>query len=82
MYENFILGKGVLDNIYLGKLNKTKTMWLNKRDITNNFLQVVLERFYNEDDETIITSNSGKKYVLTCREIVDEETTNENKENK
>jgi hypothetical protein len=71
MYDDFVLGMGCLDNIYLGKLNKDKTMWLNKRDITNNFFQVVLERF--NGCETEIVSSSGKRYLLTCQEIVDED---------
>jgi len=75
MHEDLYLGKGCLsDNIYIGKLNKDKTEWLSKRDITNNFLQVVIER-WNGYQEEIIDGN-GKKYLISCREIV------ENKEDK
>jgi hypothetical protein len=70
MYDNLVLGKGSLtDNIYIGTLNKAKTHWIHKKDITNNFLQVVLERFNGYEE---ILSDGKKKYKIRCEEVKEE----------
>jgi hypothetical protein len=70
MYDNLVLGKGITDNVYIGTLNKIKTRWIHKRDITNMFLQTVLERWNGYEEEII--GGDGKRYLISCREIVED----------
>lgn len=64
MYDNLVLGKGSLtDNIYIG------TLKLNKRDITQDFLKVAIERWNGYKE---IIQVGDKKYEIYCREIKEE----------
>lgn len=61
---------GLSDNIYAGKLSKDGTKWLEKKDVTNDFLGAVVARWAGKTQT--ITSSKGEKYVLTLA-IVDTE---------
>ena len=62
------LAKGVItDNVYVGKLNKKGDSWLNKVDITNDFITAVLERWSGYSEEII--RGDGKKFRISVKEI-------------
>ncbi len=62
------VAKGSLsDRIYAGKLAKNNIEWLQKKDITNDFLSAVIERFAGFTEK--ITSSDGKTYRISVREI-------------
>jgi hypothetical protein len=74
MYENLKLGVSPLTgNVFLGKVKKKKKPdqkyeeWCDgKRDITNNFIQCVLDKF-EPNTETGITVNGEPKYkIIVC----------------
>jgi len=70
MYDNLKIGFSPLTGkVYLGKtLKSDPNMWSEgKRDITNNFLQVVLNKF-EPGTETGITDGK-KQYFITVREV-------------
>lgn len=70
MYDNLVLGKGSLtDRVYVGTLNKAKNHWIHKRDITSDFLQVVIERFNGYEE---IITDGVKQYKITCEEVKEE----------
>lgn len=71
MYEKLILGYSpISENIYLGKINPKKpNEWQgDKKDITNNFIQVMLQKF-EPGTETEITVNGEVKYVVRVIEL-------------
>lgn len=62
------LAKGMItDQVYVGKLNKKGTEWLNKVDITNDFITAVLERWSGYSEEII--RGDGKKFKISVKEI-------------
>ena len=65
--ENVKLGHSELtDNIYAGKLNKAMNKWLQKVDVTNQFLDCVIKRWENKK-ETITCGSS--QWEITCKKI-------------
>ena len=57
---------GITDNVYVGRVNKVGTEWIDKQDITNDFLACVIDKFV--DNETTITSGTGEKFsVIVAR---------------
>lgn len=67
MYDNLVLGKGSLtDKVYVGTLNKAKDRWIHKRDITSDFLRVVIERFNGYEE---IITDGIKNYKIRCEEV-------------
>ncbi len=54
------------DNIYLGVLNKAKNIWKYKRDVTNGFLQCVIQRWENQ---TEIIKSGSDEWEVTVRKI-------------
>lgn len=66
-----VLGYSPLtEHIYLGKVNKKRpNEWLGeKRDMTSNFIQVLLQKF-EPGTESTITVGGKPKYTITVREI-------------
>lgn len=52
----------ITDKIYLGKQNKAKRMWVGeKKDITENFLDVMFEYLSLDDVREIVTENDNEK---------------------
>ena len=71
MYEKLQIGYSPLSgNIYLGRTNPKKpNEWIgDKKDITNNFLQVLTQKF-EPGTETDITVNGKPKYKVRVTEI-------------
>jgi hypothetical protein len=63
------IGCGVFGNIYAGKLNKEKTMWLDgKQDVTDEATSAVAESLLIKN-ESFEFEAKGKKYLLTVKEI-------------
>ena len=61
--ENLTLGASPLsDEIYLGTLNKNKTMWKSKRNITDIFMHIVIARFLGHEEE--VEDGEGLTYFL------------------
>lgn len=66
--EDIRLAKGALnDAIYAGKLNAKGDAWLQKVDVTNDFIAAVIDRWCGYK-ETIIDGN-GHKYEITVKRI-------------
>lgn len=66
-----VLGYSPLtERVYLGKVNKKKrNEWSGKkRDVTSNFIQVLLQKFTPGTDCTI-TVNGKPKYSVQIKEI-------------
>ncbi len=55
------------DEVYVGIKEKNKDEWKHKVNLTNNFIGCVIQR-WNGFKQTI-TSETGKKYVITVEEI-------------
>lgn len=69
---NVRIGKSVIsDTIYAGYLNKEGTMWKgNKKDITNDFLSVTIERWNGYSEIIEKHGKDGvKKYQIIVKEI-------------
>jgi len=56
---------GLSDNIYAGRLSKDGTEWLDKKDVTNDFLAAVVDRWAGSSQ--VITGSNAKKYTLTLK---------------
>ncbi len=70
MYDNLILGFSPLTGkIYLGRPCKNKpNQWAgDKKDITSNFLEVMLQKF-DPGTETVLIGTNGSKYKVTVQE--------------
>lgn len=67
MANELVLGiSPMTEKIYLGKLNKAKTMWLaGKKDITNNFLDVLFQYLTLNDVREIVMENESTKKLTT-----------------
>lgn len=58
---------GITDNVYVGRVNKTGNQWLDKQDVTNDFLACVIDKFLG--NETTITSSSGEQYIVVVERV-------------
>jgi len=68
--DNIRLGHSKLtDNIFAGYLAKDGKTWSKKKDITNDFIGAVIDRFAGYK-ETISVSD-GRKFEITVKEIKD-----------
>ena len=66
--KNLRLGLGgITDNVYVGRVNKAGTEWLDKQDVTSDFLACVIDSFLG--NETTITSSTGEKFSVVVRKI-------------
>lgn len=57
--------------IYAGTLNKNKTMWTNKSDVTGEAFEAVAQ-YCIEHDEALEFDYEGKRYRLAVNEIIEE----------
>lgn len=53
---------GLTDNVYVGILNKGSKTWARKKDITNDFIKAVLDRFHGY--KTTIKDSKGTLYEI------------------
>ena len=63
------VGCGVF-GIYAGTLNKNKTMWQNKSEVTDEAVSAVAQ-FLLQEDESMVFEYHGKKYRLCVVEEPD-----------
>ena len=71
MYEKLELGfSPMTERIYLGRTNpKKRHEWAGeKRDMTSNFIAVMLQKF-EPNTETTLTVDGVKTYTITVKEI-------------
>lgn len=59
---NYHVGCGIT-SIFAGTLNKNKTMWLNKSDVTEEAVCAVAQ-FLLEHEQTLVFDYQGKHYRL------------------
>jgi len=67
---NFTIGKSHREGpVFLGKLSKDRKRWLSRKEITDEFLELIIA--YVGEDRTIdIEDGSGKKlYEITVKKI-------------
>lgn len=64
--KNLRLAKSAItDNVFAGYVNKDGATWNRKKDVTNDFLKAVIDR-WDGFEEDIITP-TGKKYTVSVR---------------
>jgi len=56
--------------IYAGTLNKSKTMWLNKTECTDEAMSAVAQ-YILENDKAMKFGYNGKTYRLEVNEVTD-----------
>lgn len=65
--EEITLGHSPLtDSIYAGRLNKAGDKWLDKKDVTNEFIDCVIKRW---EGHTENISQGDKKWEITVKRI-------------
>ncbi len=68
--SQFTIGQACLDEnkIYLGKLDKKGRTWLHKKDITNEFLHLMIS-YIGENKMMPVVSNGVTKYEIICKKV-------------
>ena len=72
--SEYHVGCGIL-GIYAGRLNKSKTLWLNKSDVTDEAISAVALYLLTEEKEMIFKFNN-EEYVLRVTKKEGEEKDN------
>lgn len=66
--ENIRIAKGgISDRVYAGYLNKDLRTWRQKKDVTDDFITAVIDRWCGYAET--FTSSNGKKYEIAVKEI-------------
>ncbi len=66
--KNIRICKSAIDDtVYAGYIAKDGLGWKQKKDVTNDFLGAVIDRW--NGFEEVITSSDGKQYKTTVQEI-------------
>ena len=68
--DQFTIGQACLDEnkVYLGKLDKKRRTWLHKKDITHEFLSLMIS-YIGENKMMPVVSDGVTKYEITCKKI-------------
>ena len=68
--DQFTIGQACFDEnkVYLGKLDKKRRTWLHKKDITQEFLSLMIS-YIGENKMMPVVSNGVTKYEITCKKI-------------
>ena len=65
--EKITLDIGALtDNVYAGVLNKNRTQWLHKVDVTNAFIDCVIKRWEGQVEEI---GDGNSMWEITVKKI-------------
>lgn len=65
------VGIGLLTNtIFAGTLNKSKTLWLHRSDVTNEAVDAVAA-YLIETEQHMTFSYNGKRYRLKVEEVTE-----------
>lgn len=62
--DDYTIGVSPFGNVYLGKLNKDKSLWLQKKDVTNEFINCVIEKFGPSGVSDITTDGKHTHNVI------------------
>ena len=66
-YEKLRLGVSpITKNVYVGRLNKDETMWIDKKDITEDFLRCCIS-YFEENTENTISADGKPLYIITIK---------------
>lgn len=68
--DQFTIGKACLDEnkIYLGKLDKKRRIWLHKKDVTQEFMELMLD-YIGINQIMDFKGSEGSHYELTCKKL-------------
>lgn len=68
--SNFTIGKSFhRREVYLGKLSKDGKRWLSRKEITNEFLELVID-YIGEDQIVDISDENGQKlYEISVKKL-------------
>jgi len=67
MYENLKLGVSpITGTVFAGRLNKKGNMWINKVDITEQFLSCCLQ-YFKPGTENTISADGKPLYIITIK---------------
>ena len=73
--KNLILAQGMLTGkIYLGLWDKKKNKFLEKTEVTDNFIEVALALWLDNSEE-FVNSKTGERFVISAKKLAPEETT-------
>lgn len=62
-----IAKSGLTDNVYAGMISSDGTTWLQKKDVTTDFITAVLHRWAGFSQT--INASDGKSYRITVKKI-------------
>lgn len=66
----FTIGKACLsETIYLGKLSKDKKTWLSKKDITSEFIQLMINYVGENKILDIADSKGNPAYEISVKKV-------------
>lgn len=66
--EDVRIVKGALsDRVYAGKLNKSRTAFTQKKDVTNDFIATAISRWKGYKE--VVSSSDGKRYEISITEL-------------
>lgn len=72
MDELVLYKSGLGDNVYIGRPSKKDLRVVTqKKDVTSDFLYVAIERWQGHKE--LIEGSSGKKFIISCQVVTDEE---------
>lgn len=68
--SQFAIGQASLEpnKVFLGKLDKKRRTWLHKKDITDEFLHLMIS-YIGENKMMPVESGGVVKYQITCKKI-------------
>lgn len=70
-YENLVLGVSpITKTVFGGRLNKAGNMWVDKKDVTQDFLRVCLDYFEPDTENTISVEGKGE-IIITVRRAIE-----------
>lgn len=69
--DQFTIGPACLDEnkVYLGKLDKKGRTWLHKKDITQQFVNVMISYIGENMEIDFVDKKDGSKYIISCKKI-------------
>ena len=66
-YDNLRLGVSpITKTVFAGRLNKKESLWLEKKDVTQDFLRCCID-YFEPNTENIISSNGEPAFIITVK---------------
>ncbi len=67
--DNVKIGMSVLtDNIYIGYIEKNGHMWKKKKDITDAFVNIVIQR-WESCSQVVTVRDTGDKFKISVQKL-------------